>query len=343
MSTRREKLTREIHTKMEKKSTEELLKIWQENDREQWSEEVFEAIRQLLLERGEHLPPRPSPEKGRKKTNRRKDNIYKDIKAGRKWESHADFYKDLHESLLGKRDGWTYFYGLVTPIAVIFVALLELDSLTKYSLPERIVNSFYMYNCAMVATVGIICLSFFFGKRWARKLMYAIPFIGAGLFYVTVGYKINPDAASEIIGQKIGSSIIPLTIYYFATRSVSNKVFFHIPISEADLKKYWSNISNKTANASLLVGLFAPFLPIAAVIALGLQVKESKAVALGLNSIIVIVAIIGLILGIKAFKKVDLNSIPPVGGRNRAIFGAVVSSIWIAFVLVASILVLIKS
>jgi len=217
-------------------------------------------------------------------------------------------------------------------------------SLTNYSdLSDRIVNSFYMYNCAMVATVGIICLSFFFGKRWARKLMYAIPFIGAGLFYVTVGYKINPDAASEIIGQKIGSSIIPLTIYYFATRSVSNKVFFHIPISEADLKKYWSNISNKTANASLLVGLFALFCPIAAVIALGLQVKESKAVVLGLNSIIGIVAIIGLILGIKAFKKVDLNSIPPVGGRNRAIFGAVVSSIWIAFVLVASILVLIKS
>jgi uncharacterized membrane protein YgcG len=51
-----EKLGAQIRENMETKSTEELLGIWKENDREQWSEEAFEAIKQLLLERGETLP-----------------------------------------------------------------------------------------------------------------------------------------------------------------------------------------------------------------------------------------------------------------------------------------------
>jgi hypothetical protein len=38
------------------KSTEELLDIWTENDREKWSVEYFDAIRLTLLERNEPLP-----------------------------------------------------------------------------------------------------------------------------------------------------------------------------------------------------------------------------------------------------------------------------------------------
>jgi hypothetical protein len=51
-----EKQVVQIRNNMEKKNTEELLRIWKENDREQWSDEAFEAIKQLLLDRGETLP-----------------------------------------------------------------------------------------------------------------------------------------------------------------------------------------------------------------------------------------------------------------------------------------------
>jgi len=51
------RMIQEIRRSMESKSTEELLQIWRENDRAQYSEEAFEAIRLLLEERGETVVP----------------------------------------------------------------------------------------------------------------------------------------------------------------------------------------------------------------------------------------------------------------------------------------------
>ena len=39
------------------KSTDELLQIWKENNHEAWSNSVFEAARQILIERGVEIPP----------------------------------------------------------------------------------------------------------------------------------------------------------------------------------------------------------------------------------------------------------------------------------------------
>lgn len=46
-----------VRKNLEAKSSEELLKIWEENDRSQWTDEAFEAVKQILLERGRQLPP----------------------------------------------------------------------------------------------------------------------------------------------------------------------------------------------------------------------------------------------------------------------------------------------
>ncbi|HVN95506.1 MAG TPA: HEAT repeat domain-containing protein [Syntrophorhabdaceae bacterium] len=45
-----------IRKNMETKTTEDLLRIWTENDTDQWSPEAFEAVHQLLKERGEIMP-----------------------------------------------------------------------------------------------------------------------------------------------------------------------------------------------------------------------------------------------------------------------------------------------
>jgi hypothetical protein len=50
-------LVEQMRDYMSSKSTEELLKIWMENDRAKNVEETFEAIRQILEERGEKVPP----------------------------------------------------------------------------------------------------------------------------------------------------------------------------------------------------------------------------------------------------------------------------------------------
>lgn len=52
-----------IRNKFELKDSKELLEIWVENDRKVWSDEAFQIIKQLLLERGEKLPPQKIKEK----------------------------------------------------------------------------------------------------------------------------------------------------------------------------------------------------------------------------------------------------------------------------------------
>ncbi|MGD0077350.1 MAG: hypothetical protein ABSB91_01850 [Sedimentisphaerales bacterium] len=46
----------DIVEQMKNKTSEELINIWLKNDRTQWSDSAFEAIRQVLTERGIHLP-----------------------------------------------------------------------------------------------------------------------------------------------------------------------------------------------------------------------------------------------------------------------------------------------
>jgi hypothetical protein len=55
-----EKLVEQILVTREAKDTEDLIKTWRENNRDEFSEECFEAIKRVLLKRGEELPPQKS-------------------------------------------------------------------------------------------------------------------------------------------------------------------------------------------------------------------------------------------------------------------------------------------
>lgn len=50
-----------IWASMQLKTTEELEEIWRSNDRTQWSDAAFEAVRETLLERGNALPEQAEP------------------------------------------------------------------------------------------------------------------------------------------------------------------------------------------------------------------------------------------------------------------------------------------
>lgn len=45
-----------IKKKLSKKDTEDLLRMWTENNREKWRDEAFDAVRQILSERGMEPP-----------------------------------------------------------------------------------------------------------------------------------------------------------------------------------------------------------------------------------------------------------------------------------------------
>ncbi len=57
------KLFTDIKKGVQKKSTDELLVIWKENKRTRWSDNAFEAIRQILKERSVELPEQDLPTK----------------------------------------------------------------------------------------------------------------------------------------------------------------------------------------------------------------------------------------------------------------------------------------
>ena len=51
-----------IYSNLQLKDTEELTEIWTQNDREAWTDEAFDIIRELLLKRIGHLPEQNQPE-----------------------------------------------------------------------------------------------------------------------------------------------------------------------------------------------------------------------------------------------------------------------------------------
>jgi len=53
-----EKLLATVKEKFQSRETDDLLAIWNEENRDEWSDEAFEAIRQILASRGHDLPPK---------------------------------------------------------------------------------------------------------------------------------------------------------------------------------------------------------------------------------------------------------------------------------------------
>lgn len=62
-----------VRQRMAEQSSDELLRIWVENDRFHWSAETFEAVRSVLAERGVELPPQNDPPPLAKKRDPLKD------------------------------------------------------------------------------------------------------------------------------------------------------------------------------------------------------------------------------------------------------------------------------
>lgn len=55
------KLVADIKKRLQKKTTEELEQIWKENKRTRWSDTAFEAVKQILEERGAELQEQDPP------------------------------------------------------------------------------------------------------------------------------------------------------------------------------------------------------------------------------------------------------------------------------------------
>ncbi len=54
-------LRKQIYNSLNLKQTDELLEIWQKNDRVEWTDTTFEVLQEILQERLGELPPQNEP------------------------------------------------------------------------------------------------------------------------------------------------------------------------------------------------------------------------------------------------------------------------------------------
>jgi hypothetical protein len=66
-------LSKTIYQNMRLKETDELLEIWSENDRLEWSDDVFTAIYSILLERLGNVPPQGTRKSDRNRRQAREE------------------------------------------------------------------------------------------------------------------------------------------------------------------------------------------------------------------------------------------------------------------------------
>jgi hypothetical protein len=123
----------EITQSMGQKTTEELLAIWGKNDRKEWSDDAFEAIRQVLTERNVSILAQPPPYAEKKAPER----IVTYSVGG-----HVVHTGKFHE----KATGLDIFISVILPGWGIIVGLLALCKREK----KRAITMIVIGACALL-------------------------------------------------------------------------------------------------------------------------------------------------------------------------------------------------
>jgi hypothetical protein len=139
-------LRKQIYNSFNLKETEELLEIWQENDRVEWSETTFEVLQEILQQRLGELPPQGAP-------------LFEhtDVKDDEEIEPDDDnppeFYKPREVLWLEK---WLYRAAIASIVAAIVASLLELPRM------QNIVWSYFTFKPESNSVAWLISIVIFF-------------------------------------------------------------------------------------------------------------------------------------------------------------------------------------
>ena len=112
-----------IRQKMREKDTEELLAIWKGNDREEWTEEAFEAVREILVERVGNLPEQDEEADS-------PDGVERDDQA----DTYYNF--DRLTAIAGWARSLSWVFLILAAVAVISGVLIVFQSLNGPSFEE---------------------------------------------------------------------------------------------------------------------------------------------------------------------------------------------------------------
>lgn len=84
-------LKSQIRSSMMLKTTEELIEIWQNNDRTEWSNDALDVVKELLQERLETLPKQNTPINDNLSIQQQAENLFKDYEVKDRLNLLLDF------------------------------------------------------------------------------------------------------------------------------------------------------------------------------------------------------------------------------------------------------------
>jgi len=106
-----EHLREQVYQEFNRKSTDELVRVWQTNDRVRWQDGTFEAIHQILQERGIEIPPQGQVLDEEKGVSEVTDNKNSSMSIGQ-----------ILFSFNGRIGLGTYWIGTISLVALLFIA-----------------------------------------------------------------------------------------------------------------------------------------------------------------------------------------------------------------------------
>jgi predicted house-cleaning noncanonical NTP pyrophosphatase (MazG superfamily) len=150
-------LRKQIYRNLSLKETDELIDIWQSNNRYEWSDEAFESIRMILQERGVEIPEQNEPIYEYKEVDERDSSELLEDRL-EEWEAKAldaknqpEFYDTIEVITL--KDNINK-----TAKAVIFVNIL--GGLTTFQFVRSIIESYFPNREGVMPLIYFIAFIF---------------------------------------------------------------------------------------------------------------------------------------------------------------------------------------
>lgn len=153
-------LRAEIRNRMNLKETDELLEIWQNNHRFEWSDDAFDVIKEVLKERGVKVPEQNTPVYDERLVVEEKtvDEEISDEDDLEEWEAKAlddedqpDFYDTLEVITL--KDN-------INKVAKAVIIVYVLQSITTFQWFSQLVASYFPDRQAFMPLIYLISFVF---------------------------------------------------------------------------------------------------------------------------------------------------------------------------------------
>lgn len=149
---------KQVYNSLNLKETPDLLSIWYEHDQEEWSEEAFQGIEQILINRLGEIPPKPEIEKANSNDSSR---IVED----------PEFYKPKNvlalSTLINRVAVVSIYVNILLPITII-LAVYHFGNVSLNQIPAE-----YVFLLIIVAVIilPIQIVTTYFGLKALASIL----------------------------------------------------------------------------------------------------------------------------------------------------------------------------